>query len=108
MKFKDAPADAILIVANTDTGPVYARKLEGWVETGAVRHNAHWVTANGEFRGVCVITEDQDVVELHSTNNAFSVDDANPKRGTSKRTGRGSTRGRVPASSGDSSSESMG
>lgn len=108
MKFKEAPVDAILIVANTADGPVYARKLEGWVSTGAVKHNAHWVTASGEFRGVCVITEDQDV-EVHSTNDAdLSGYDAKPKRGTGKRTRGGGTGSRMPAESGDNSGESVG
>ncbi len=108
MKFKEAQVNSILIVANTADGPVYARKLEAWVNTGAVRHNAHWVTANGEFRGVCVITEDQDV-EVYSTNDAdLSDHDAKPKRGTSKRVRGGSADSRVPAESSDSGGESVG
>lgn len=108
MKFSQAPVDAILVVANTADGPVYARKLEAWVETGVVHHNAHWVTANGEFRGVCVITEDQDV-EIHSTNDAdLDTSDAKPKRGTGKRSrGRGTNSG-LPTGSGDNGSEGMG
>lgn len=107
MKFKEAPVDAILIVANTADGPVYARKLEAGVETGAVRHNAHWVTASGEFRGVCVITEDQDV-EVYSTNDADLDHAVKPKRGTGKRTRGGSSGSWVSAESGDSGGESVG
>lgn len=109
MKFSEAPVDAILVVGNTADGPVLAKKLGNKIDNGHVVFNAHWTNEQGELRGTCIIMEDMQV-ELYSTDDANSVTDkpAKPKRGTSKRSGRGSANRGMPAAGSDSSGEGVG
>lgn len=110
MKFSEAPVDSILVVGNTADGPILARKIEV-LESDEYQpmHNAHWVDASGNMRGICFIMEDQQV-EIYSTDTAVASSDkpAKPKRGTGKRAGMGSSSRGMPAASSDSGGEGMG
>ena len=60
MLFKDAPVGAILQIANSSTGPVYARKIKA-VEAGSqMAHNAEWVSQDGYTMCPCYIMDNQE------------------------------------------------
>jgi len=60
MLFKDASIGAVLQIANSSTGPVYARKIAA-VEAGSqMAHNAEWVSQGGYIMCPCYIMDDQE------------------------------------------------
>ena len=60
MLFKDASIGAILQIANSSTGPVYARKIAAVAAGSQMAHNAEWVSQDGYTMCLCYIMDDQE------------------------------------------------
>lgn len=60
MLFKDAPIGAILQIANSSTGPVYAKKIEAIAAGSQMAHNAEWVSQDGYTLCPCYIMDNQE------------------------------------------------
>lgn len=60
MLFRDASIGAILQIANSSTGPVYAKKIVAVAAGSQMAHNAEWVSQDGYTMCLCYIMDDQE------------------------------------------------